>query len=112
MNKLFEAKSVDKVKLLNELILLITSISEKIVLPTSNIDILTTKVDDFLNLKPYLGFQFETKVAEMKSQGIINTEENDIRIRCSNFFESLNKAIKAETTIKYQDIEQHVIFLS
>ena len=70
VNKLFAAKSVDKVKLLNELILLITSIGKKIVLPTSNIDILTSKVDDdFLNPKPYLGYQFETKVAEMKSQG-------------------------------------------
>ena len=92
MNKLFEAKSVDKVKLLNELILLITSISKKIVLPTSNIDILTTKVDDFLNP---LGCQFKTKVAEMKSQGtLINTEENDIRIRCSNFLIALIKQLK------------------
>ena len=55
VNKLFEAKSVDKVKLLNELILLITSIGKKIVLPTSDIDILTTKVDYFLNPKPYFG---------------------------------------------------------
>ena len=51
-----------------------------------------TKVDDFLNPKPYLGHQFETKVAEMKSQGtLINTEENDIRIRCSNFLIALIK---------------------
>ena len=61
VNKLFEAKSVVKVKLLNELILLLTLIGKKIVLPTSNIDILTTEVDDFLNPKPYLGYQFETK---------------------------------------------------
>ena len=95
MNKLFKAKSVDKVKLLNELILLITSIGKKIVLPTSNINILTTKVDDFLNPKPYLGYQFETKVAEMKSQGtFINTEENDIQIRCSNFLIALIKQLK------------------
>ena len=33
VNKLFAAKSVDKVKLSNELILLITSIGEKIILP-------------------------------------------------------------------------------
>ena len=91
VNKLFEAKSVDKVKLLNELILVITSIGKKIVLPTSNINILTTKMDDFLNPKPYLGYQFETKVAEMKSQStFINTEENDIRIRCSNFLIALS----------------------
>ena len=43
-NKLFEAKNVEKVKLLNELILLITSIGKKLVLPTSNINISTTKV--------------------------------------------------------------------
>ena len=64
-------------------------------LPTSNIDILTTKVDDFLNPEPYLGYQFETKVAEMKSQGtLINTEENDIRTRCSNFLIALIKQLK------------------
>ena len=95
VNKLFEAKSVDKVKLLNEFILLITSIGKKVVLPTSNIDILTIKVDDFLNPKPYLGYQFETKVAEWKSQGtLINTEENDIQIRCSNFLIALIKQRK------------------
>ena len=49
-------------------------------------------MDDFLNPKPYLGYQFETKVAEMKCQGtLINTEENDIRIRCSNFLIALIK---------------------
>ena len=44
VNKLFEAKSVDKVKLPNKLILLITSIDKKIVLPTSNSVILTTRL--------------------------------------------------------------------
>ena len=78
-NKLFEAKNIEKVKLLNELILLITSIGKKLILPTFNIDILTTKVDDFLHPKPYLGYCFETNVAEMKSQGTLtNIEENDI----------------------------------
>ena len=94
-NKLFEAKNVEKVKLLKELVLLITSIGKKIVLPTANIDILTTKVDDFLYPKPYLGCQFETKVAEMKFQGTLaNNEENDIRIRCSNFLLALLRQLK------------------
>ena len=60
VNKLLEAKSVDKVKLLNELILLIKSIGKKIVLPTSNIDILITTVDYFLNPKPGVGNLFRT----------------------------------------------------
>ena len=92
---MFEAKNVEKVKLLCKLILLITSIGKKLVLPTSNIDILTTKVDDFLDIKPYLGYRFETKVAEMKSYDTLtNIEENEIRIKCSNFLLSLLKQLK------------------
>ena len=92
---LIEVQQVNKLLEANELILLITSIGKKIVLPTSNIDILTIKVDDFLNPKPCLGYQIETKVAEMKFQGtLINTEENDIQIRCSNFLIALIKQLK------------------
>ena len=95
VNKLYEAKNEEKVKLLNELILLITSIGKKLVVPTCKIDILTTKVDDFLNPKPYLGYRFETKIAEMKSQGsVTNIEEYDIRYKCSNFLLVLLKQLK------------------
>ena len=111
-NKLFDAENVDKVKLLNKLILLITSIGKKLVLPTSNIDILITKIDDFLHPKLYLEYQFETKVTEMKFPGTLtNTDENNIQIKCSHFFASFTTATKAEIARKYQDIERHVIFL-
>ena len=107
------AKNVEKVELMNELVLLIPSVGKKLVLPTANIDILTTTMDNFLHPKPCIGYQFETKVAEMRSQDTLtNNEENDIQIRCSNFLLALLKQLKLRLHENIKILKKHVIFLS
>lgn len=95
VNKLFESKNIEKVKLLNDLILLIKSIGKKLVLPTCNIDLLNSNIDDYLNDKPYLGYRFEIKIEELKNQNILTkVEETNIRRRCSEFLLFLYKQLK------------------
>ena len=58
-NILFESKNVDKMKLLDDLLMLFKTIFTKLVLPTCKADPLTCKIEDYLDPKAYLGYQFE-----------------------------------------------------
>lgn len=68
VNKAFEAKDADQTKLLKDLMTLLSSLVEKVVIPTEQIDVLTCRLEDHLNPKPYLGYLFETYVDNMKAQ--------------------------------------------
>ena len=59
INKLFELRNVDKVKLLDDLMLIFKSIFSKFVLPTCRAHPLNCTIDDNTNLMPYLGYLFE-----------------------------------------------------
>ncbi|KAH9359893.1 hypothetical protein HPB48_011061 [Haemaphysalis longicornis] len=60
VNKAFEAKNADQTKLLKDLMTLLSSLVKKVVIPTQQIDVLTCRLEDHLNPKPYLGYLFET----------------------------------------------------
>jgi len=61
VNKSFQSEKNDHVKLLSDLTITIQAISKKIVLPICKVDILYNSIDDYLDLKPYLGYSFEKK---------------------------------------------------
>ena len=67
-NNLFESKNVDKVELLDDLTLIFKSIVSKLVLPTCKADPLNCTIGDFQNSRPYLGYLFESKISELKSE--------------------------------------------
>ena len=95
VNKLFESKNIEKVKLLNDLTMLIKSIAKKLVLSTCNIDLLNSNNEEYLDQKPYLGFRFELKIQDLKEQNkLTNTDESCIRRRCCDFLLALHKQLK------------------
>ncbi|KAG0437064.1 hypothetical protein HPB47_017618 [Ixodes persulcatus] len=63
-----EAKDVDQTKLLKDIITLLSSLVHKVVIPTEQMDVLTSRLEDDLNPRPYLGYLFETYVDNMKEK--------------------------------------------
>ena len=95
LNKLFKSKNIEKVKLLDELILLFETIGKRCVLPTFLGDLFTCTIEEFLHPKPYLGYQVESKIEELKATRLLsNDEEAHLRKRCQNFCLVLFKQLK------------------
>ncbi|KAG0417346.1 hypothetical protein HPB47_005675 [Ixodes persulcatus] len=68
VNKASEAKYVDQTKLLKDLMTLLSVLVQKVVIRTEQMDVLTSRLEDHLNPKPYLGYLFETYVDNMKAE--------------------------------------------
>ena len=62
INKMFESKTIDHLKLLNQLVMLLKTIGKTLVLLTSRCNFLVDNVEEYLNTKPYLGYRFEKKL--------------------------------------------------
>ena len=60
VNKMFESKTIDHLKLLDQLITLLKTIGKTLVLPTSTCNFLVDNVEEYL--KPYLGYRFKKKL--------------------------------------------------
>ena len=86
VNKLFESKNIEKVKLLDELILLFETTGKRLVLRTFQGDLFNCTIEEFLYPKPYLGYQVESKIKELRAARLLsNDEEVHLRKRCQNF---------------------------
>ena len=59
LNKLFESKNIEKIKLLDELILLFETIGKRLLVPTFQADLFNCAIEEFLHPKPNLGYQVE-----------------------------------------------------
>lgn len=97
VNKAFEAKDADQTKLLKDLMTLLSSLVEKVVIPTEQIDVLTCRLEDHLNPKPYLGYLFETYVDNMKAQKTDEfsvADEAVMRESCIRFITTLVDEIR------------------
>lgn len=95
VNKLFESRTTDKVKLLNDLYLLIKSVANKLIVPTARFDPLTCNIEEYLDSNPYLGYRFERKIVEMKEEKKINKEdEKNLRERSKKFLLCLYHQLK------------------
>ncbi|XP_050062963.1 uncharacterized protein LOC126552316 [Aphis gossypii] len=99
VNKLFESNNVDQTKLAIDLSTLVVSLGKLIVLPSFNFDPVTN--ENFINHlhpKPFLGYSFENKVTELKNNGSLNANgEQVLRDRCIKF-----------TTILIQQLQQRL----
>ena len=63
--KAFEGEQVDPLKLLDNLDSLIKSVSSRVLNPLANADVLKGPIDGYISPKPYLGYLFESKAAEL-----------------------------------------------
>lgn len=94
VNKSFEAKDADQTKLLHDLECLLVSLIQKVVLPTTRVNVLTTNVEHHLDPQPYLGYLFENHVKEMKKKGLSPQDEDALRKRCVKFVVCLVQQIR------------------
>ena len=60
--KAFEGKQADPLKLFDGLV---KSVSSRVINPLSKADVLREPIDGYISLKPYLGYLFEAKAAEL-----------------------------------------------
>ncbi|KAK4313269.1 hypothetical protein Pmani_015385 [Petrolisthes manimaculis] len=81
VNKKFEADVQDPTKLLSDLVHLIDSLSAKILMPGKRLKE-SDALQDYLDPKPYLGYEFEKNMSECKFPEEI---ASDIRRRCIEF---------------------------
>lgn len=91
-NKLFESENADPTKLLDSLILLIRSLSARILNPTARVDLLTQSIDSYLNPRPYLGCAFESEIANTST--IADERRKSIREKCIRFLLALCKELR------------------
>lgn len=69
----------------DKLVRLLSSLIKVVVLPTVNADICSTKVEEYLDPKPYLGYLLEKHVEEMMKTGWSAADKDTLRKRCIKF---------------------------
>lgn len=106
VNKAFESNEADPTKLLNDLVMLVKSLVKKIVLPTSRVDPLEGNFEEYLDQKPYLGYDFEREVDALREKGFSSQDEMALRGRCIKFITVLVKEIRQRLPSNIKILEQ------
>lgn len=97
--KSFEAKDADQTKLLKDLERMLVSLTQKVVLPTTQVSVLTTNIEHHLDPQPYLGYLFENHIKGMQKKGLSSQDEDALRKWCVKFVVLLDsKYVKGSLT--------------
>ena len=80
--KAFEGEQADPLKLLDGLVGLVKSVSSRVINPLAKVDALREQIDGYISPKPYLGYLFEAKAAELH---LSPEEESNVRRRCVGY---------------------------
>jgi hypothetical protein len=90
-NKIFESRSADPTKLLQDLKQLYVNIVSKIVTPgrLHRIDLLNDNFENYIDPNPYLGFAFENSCTQISA-----TDKSTIKSRCISFLTQLSKELR------------------
>jgi len=75
-------------------IALISGLVNKIVIPGSRLDPLSSSLEDYLYPRAYLGYKFESKLGDLTKKGMSNEQQNSLRDRCFNFTHALIKQLR------------------
>ncbi|KAH9372143.1 hypothetical protein HPB48_009724 [Haemaphysalis longicornis] len=89
--------------------LLSSLVFKKIVIRTEQIDVLTCRLEDHLNPKPYLGYVFETYVNNVKAQktdGFSLADEAVMRESCIRFITTLVDQIRQRIPYKITVLQE------
>lgn len=106
VNKSFESNEADPTKLLQDLVTLVKSLVNKVVLPTSKVDPLHGNIEDVLDPKPYMGYLFEKEIELQREKGISGDQENVLRERCVKFITTLIKQIRQRLPSNVKILQQ------
>ena len=90
--KSFEGDQTDPVKLLDNLVHLLTSICSRVVNPMAKIDVLKDALDGHLSPSPYLEYLLESTVYQLS---LAPEDKKVIRRQCINYIVALSKELKA-----------------
>ncbi|XP_077399768.1 uncharacterized protein LOC144034693 [Vanacampus margaritifer] len=103
----FEGEQTDPVKLLDNLVHLLTSICTKVVNPTATIDILKDAIEGHLSPSPYLGYLFESTLSQLS---LAPDEEKDIRRRCVKFIVALSEELQSRLPDNLEALRNMALF--
>nr|XP_054591608.1 uncharacterized protein LOC129155892 [Nothobranchius furzeri] len=105
--KAFEGEQTDPLKLLDCLILLIKSVCCRVLHPGATIDILKDPIENHISPRPYLGFAFESKTAELT----ISPEDEDcVRRRCISYTVALANELRARLPDSLEILQHMSLF--
>lgn len=105
--KAFEGEQVDPLKLLDSLVSLIKSVSSRVLNPLANVDVLKGPIDGYISPKPYLGYLFESKAAELH---LAPEDENNVRKRCVAFTISLTNELRVRLPDNIEALQYMSVF--
>ncbi|XP_053947696.1 uncharacterized protein LOC128856421 [Anastrepha ludens] len=103
INKCFQSNSTNATKLLNDLILAISSLKQKIISPDSEIDIINDdQFEKHVQTDLYLGYDFEKEIKALS----IKEEEKNLRECCTGFVVELVKQLKQRLPDNFNILKQ------
>ncbi|KAL6484562.1 hypothetical protein MHYP_G00066070 [Metynnis hypsauchen] len=105
--KAFEGEQVDPLKLLDSLVSLIKSVSSRVLIPLASTDVLKEPIDRYISPKPYLGYLFESKAAELH---LVPEEKNSVRKRCVAFTISLTNELRVRLPDNIEALQYMSVF--
>lgn len=95
VNKIFEGASIDPTKMFDDLCDLISNVVYTVAIQRSGFDPLKSLIEDNLTPNPYLGYEFENTMKQMKESKKLNSaDEQLVRKRCGDFLVNLAKALR------------------
>lgn len=103
--KAFEGEQVDP--LLDSLVSLIKSVSSRVLNPLANIDVVKEPTDGYISPKPYLGYLFESKAAELH---LAPEEKNSVLKRCVAFTISLTNELRVRLLDNIEALQYMSVF--
>jgi hypothetical protein len=106
-NKIFESRSADPTKLLQDLKQLYVNIVSKIVTPgrLHRIDLLNDNFENYIDPNPYLGFAFENSCTQISA-----TDKSTIKSRCISFLTQLSKELRNRLPDNIKILEKMNLF--
>ncbi|CAI5669915.1 unnamed protein product [Oreochromis niloticus] len=103
----FEGEQVDPLKLLYSLVSLIKSVSSRVLNPLANVDVLKEPIEGYISSKPYLGYLFESKAAELH---LAPEDEKNVRKRCVAFTISLTNELRVRLPDNIEALQYMSVF--
>jgi hypothetical protein len=105
--KSFEGDQTDHVKLLYNLVHLLTSICSRVVNPMAKIDVLKDAIDGHLSPSPHLGYLFESTVYQLS---LTPEDKKVIRRQYINYIVASSKELQARLPDNLESLRNMALF--
>lgn len=105
--KAYQSEQCDPTKLINGLVNLVKVISRKVTLPSARVDPLIAPISDYIDPKPYLGYEFEKLCSEAE---LHTDEERNVRDRCTSFIVKLTHELRERLPDNFKILKEMSVF--